>query len=232
MIQTLKLKLLNKLTLVQLIKSNRKSVSIEIDDNGEVLVKAPHFLHNSSILQFIKDKEQWLHSRISTITKGKDSFPIIYGSMVPYLGKKLSLTVGSHKKGILRDGNSLKLPINCNDIKSELKKWFKDMARAKLTKLATGYARSLKVKINKVYIKEQKTRWGSCSGKNNLNFNWKIILTKPHLIEYLVIHEVCHLVHMNHSKEFWNLVSIFDRDHKEHRKELEEAGYYLLSFLK
>lgn len=232
MIQTLKLKLLNRLTSIKLIKTNRKSVSIEIDDNGEVLVKAPHLLHDNKILQFIKEKEQWIHSRISTITKGKDSFPIIYGSKVPYLGEELYLTKGVHKKGVLRDGDHLKLPFDCKDIKGELKKWFKDMAKVKLTKLATGYARSLKVKINKIYIKEQKTRWGSCSGKNNLNFNWKIVLTRPNLIEYLVIHEVCHLVHMNHSREFWDLVGLFDKDHKKHRKELEEAGYYLLSFLK
>ncbi len=121
-------------------------------------------------------------------------------------------------------------PIN-NDNIDDLRPMYRKLARIEITKLVDRYTEEIGIKYNTIYIREQKTRWGSCSGLKNLNFNWKVMLTTPDLIEYLVIHEVCHLVHMNHSKDFWNLVEKICPDYKLRRKRLQEAGVYLLSFL-
>ena len=74
--------------------------------------------------------------------------------------------------------------------------------------------------FNRITIRNQKTRWGSCSSKKNLNFNYKIVKLPKNLAKYLVIHELCHLKHMNHSKDYWELVKIYCPDYKNLRKEL------------
>lgn len=79
-------------------------------------------------------------------------------------------------------------------------------------------------KYNKVNIKNQKTRWGSCSGKGNLNFNYKIALLPPHLADYIIVHELCHLKEFNHSRKFWALVAETIPDYIELRKELKKSG--------
>lgn len=136
-------------------------------------------------------------------------------------------------KRLILNQNSIEksnYPINNKNI-DKLRPMYRKLARLEITKLVDKYTNELGIEYNNIYIREQKTRWGSCSSKRNLNFNWKVMLTTPELIEYLVIHEVCHLVHLNHSKDFWNLVVKLCPDYKLRRKKLQEAGFYLLSFL-
>ena len=85
----------------------------------------------------------------------------------------------------------------------------------------------MSVTYNQFRIKEQKTRWGSCSKRNNLNFNWKIIMAPEKVIDYVIIHELCHLVHFNHSKEFWNLLAFYMPDYKEQAEWLKNNGISL-----
>lgn len=77
-------------------------------------------------------------------------------------------------------------------------------------------------KFNKISIKNQKTRWGSCSKKGNLNFNYRITLLPPSLSDYIIVHEICHLEEFNHSKKFWNLVEKTIPDYKKLRSELKQ----------
>ena len=74
----------------------------------------------------------------------------------------------------------------------------------------------------RIAIRNQKTRWGSCSGKGNLNFNYKVALLPPHLSDYIIVHELCHLAQMNHSKKFWDLVAQTVPDFRSRRKEIRE----------
>lgn len=85
-----------------------------------------------------------------------------------------------------------------------------------------------KFKINRVAIKNQLTRWGSCSSKGNLNFNYKIIYLKPEMADYLIVHELCHLGQMNHSKKFWALVSATIPDYRKINKELKNTSARLV----
>lgn len=78
-----------------------------------------------------------------------------------------------------------------------------------------------------ITIRDQKTRWGSCSGRGTLSFNWRLILAPPEILDYVVVHELCHLTHMNHSKEFWALVESVIPDYKIKRKWLKENGHTL-----
>ena len=84
-----------------------------------------------------------------------------------------------------------------------------------------------KFKFNRINIKNQKTRWGSCSNKGNLNFNYKIVLLPERLADYIIVHELCHLKELNHSKKFWNLVAKAMPDYPQIRDELNKGGMYL-----
>lgn len=80
---------------------------------------------------------------------------------------------------------------------------------------------------NRVFFRNQKTRWGSCSSKRNLNFNWRLVLAPLDILDYVVVHELCHLEQMNHSKAFWNLVAEQAPDYKKRRKWLKENQHLL-----
>lgn len=200
---------------VTLIKSSRKSIVLEIIESGDIVVKAPYIVSGRRIKEFVTSKSGWLNHRLEKINSIMRRYPLTHGSKIPFMGKEIDIPIDES--------------IN---IKDKLVKWYRDKAREELTTLVDKYSKDLNITVNKIYIREQKTRWGSCSSRGNLSFNWKIILTKPELIHYLVIHEVCHMIHMNHSREFWSLVERYDQDYRRNRKELKEAGHYLLYFLK
>lgn len=86
------------------------------------------------------------------------------------------------------------------------------------------YASIMGVSYGRITIREQKTRWGSCSDKGNLNFNWKLVLMPEEVLDYVVVHELAHRKEMNHSKEFWKIVEHILPDYKERRKTLTEMG--------
>lgn len=111
-------------------------------------------------------------------------------------------------------------------LSNEAKNAYKKQARAVITSYVTHYAGILSVTYGRIFIKEQKTCWGSCSSKRNLNFNWKLILMPEEILEYVVVHELAHLFEMNHSKAFWGIVESILPDYKERRKWLNENGKY------
>lgn len=108
--------------------------------------------------------------------------------------------------------------------KSEIKKFSKEALMLVKSKLEY-FNKHYNLEYKKVFIKNQKTKWGSCSSTKNLNFNYKIILLPPHLQDYLVVHELCHLKEFNHGKAFWNLVGEKIPDHKILSKKLRIGDF-------
>jgi hypothetical protein len=100
----------------------------------------------------------------------------------------------------------------------------KETARKIIQNKVDKFSRELALEYKKISIRDQKTRWGSCSKLGNLNFNYKIILLPEHLQNYIVIHELCHLQELNHSKKFWSLVEKACPDYKKYRRELKNIN--------
>ena len=107
--------------------------------------------------------------------------------------------------------------------------WYRKQAKKYLINEVNIYCEKLGVKYNKLVIKNTKTRWGSCSSKGNLNFNYNLIKMPKEILEYVVIHEVCHLKHLNHSKEYWQLVKSLCVDYKERIRWVKENGLGFIS---
>ena len=100
--------------------------------------------------------------------------------------------------------------------------WLREYARAELERKVEAFRKQMRVSVNRIVIKEQKTRWGSCSSKGNLNFNWKLILMPERILDYVVVHELAHRKQMNHSPVFWKEVETVLPDYRERRQWLRE----------
>lgn len=110
---------------------------------------------------------------------------------------------------------------------TKLEQFLKNTASHYIIARTHALKETMQVSFNKITLKKQKTRWGSCSSKKNLNFNWQLVYFEPNIIDYVIIHELAHLVHMNHSKQFWNMVARFDPNYKKHVQWLQKNGLNL-----
>ena len=141
---------------------------------------------------------------------------------------------GSTTQIIFRDG-LFNIYINSktseNKLEKELTKqlrlWMIDKAEELIKKKTAEYSITLGVKYNNIRIKDTKTRWGSCSSKCNLNFNYRIIMAPPEVMDYIIVHELCHLKHMNHGKKFWEEVALYMPEYKKHKDWLKVNGRLL-----
>lgn len=114
--------------------------------------------------------------------------------------------------------------------REQLEKWYRREAAAVFEEKAEEFAKRLHVSFQDIRIKDQKSRWGSCSSKRNMNFNWRLLMAPEPVCDYVIIHELCHLIHMNHSADFWNLVESICPDYRQYKKWLREKGKLLYPF--
>ncbi|MFA5162243.1 MAG: M48 family metallopeptidase [Elusimicrobiales bacterium] len=113
--------------------------------------------------------------------------------------------------------------------KNALETWLKAQAEAIIAERAAFWGGQMSLSFSRVCVKDQKTLWGSCSGRGNLNFSWRLIKAPPAVLDYLIIHELAHLVHMNHGDEYWNYVAQWHPDHKACRRWLNDHKNELMS---
>jgi len=112
-------------------------------------------------------------------------------------------------------------------IRKAMEEWYRSKALQRIKKRIQFYQPKIRVKPNKVTVKEQKKRWGSCSSRDNLNFNWRIIMAPLNVLDYIVVHEMCHLVYLNHSQDYWDLVQSILPDYEKRREWLKKNGIRL-----
>lgn len=108
-----------------------------------------------------------------------------------------------------------------------LEKRYRDAAKEYIPKRVAYYHELTGGTYHKITIRDQKSRWGSCSSNGTLSFNYRLMLAPPRVLDYVVVHELCHLTHMNHSADFWNMVASILPDYKEYRKWLKDNGHTL-----
>ncbi len=210
----------------KIIKSNRQSISVTVLLNNEVIVRAPKSFVKQQIDNFMMQKDAWIKKIIKNNNKFRiKPLEIIQGEKIHYLGQVLCLkliTDSSKKKlSIMLEGSSLKIVGSKENmlpdiVKKELKKWFVNRAKDIIIDRVHVHAENMNLSYNQVRIKTLKSRWGSCSNLKNLNFNWVLMMCPMAVLDYVVIHELAHLVHMNHSSKFWDLVEDYCPDYKKH----------------
>lgn len=150
------------------------------------------------------------------------------GISVPYLGKDYLLEVRKYrsyrKPGVMPEGNRMAVLTARTDpdaVAEALKGWYRQQAAVLVTERVEHYRKLLGEEVGAVRIKDVRSRWGSCSSKRNLNFNWRLVMAPLEVLDYVVVHELCHLKEMNHSPAFWKLVEDILPDYRKQREWLK-----------
>ncbi len=210
----------------QLIRSKRKTLSLQINGNAQLIVRAPNLLSIAKIERFIDEKSAWIENKSTTIlakTPKKPSY--IDGEKFLYLGTEYSLSIkANHPKALAFDGQEFFLN---QGNKEEFLAWYKNSFKKIALPRLEYYAKNHQFSYNQVRLKTQKTLWGSCSSSNNINLNYLLIQAPMSVIDYVIVHELCHTTHKNHSKYFWQLVSSILPNYKASKSWLYENGYRL-----
>lgn len=180
---------------VTVIRSNRKTVAIQVNSDRSVTVRAPRSASEKDIEEILKKKKAWISKHIEKIKETKERFEV-------EPTEKLT-----REKVIALAEEALKV----------------------IPERVEYFAKVIGVTYGKITVRNQKTRWGSCSSKGNLNFNCLLMLAPPEVLDYVVVHELCHRKQMNHSKAFWLEVEKVLPDYKEARKWLKEEGSQMIT---
>ena len=184
--------MLNEKISYQIIRSQRKTMSLEIKLDGQIIVGAPLRLSQVRIRRFVEQKQEWILKNLEKIQKRE-----VQRETVPGLSK-------------------------------EERTRLQQEACRKIPERIAYFAEKIGVSYGRITLRQQKTRWGSCSANGNLNFNWLLILAPPEVLDYVVVHELCHRRQMNHSQAFWNEVSAVLPGYKEQKKWLKDNGWKLM----
>lgn len=211
--------------------SNRKTLNISVERDRSIIVRAPENLSEARIEEIVQSKRNWIKDKINHAQKYPVDFKakeFVSGEALLYLGRNYQLLVIDEKFEGIRFNQSFTISkSNQKNANQLFKEWYLAKALEKVEPLAKKYAANLGVKYNECKTSEMKYRWASCTPKNNILFNWRIIKSPMYVLEYLVAHELAHLIEQNHTPEFWNIVSIQVPNYEKAKKWLREKGQLL-----
>lgn len=213
--------------------SKRKTLSLSVMKDGNVVVKAPIGMRNETIYHFVEEKQAWIRDKLFLINKTKVKFDdVVHYQRFLLYGNKYSLILDNVKKIETNDKFQIIMPqkIEREKILKTLKNWYKKIAKQILEDRLKFVESRIKLKSSLMRISDSKGRWGSCNSKGVITFNFRVIMLPPAIIDYVIIHELCHLVEMNHSKNFWKLVETFLPKAPELKMAIKEYGFLLTLF--
>ncbi len=192
---------------------------LQIKRGSELEVVLPYRMSLNAAVTFIHEKSNWIKKHLQPVIPNKNKF-MLFGEE---LRIDIEYELFSKKTLIVLRGNELKIKTKNGDNKNPeyyFTVWLRHSAKNFLINRAYILAGKYSFNVNKIFIRNQKTRWGSCSSKKNISLNYKLLMLPKELIDYVIIHELCHLKEMNHSKSFWQLVGSIFLNYKQLKKEL------------
>ena len=207
-----------------LVRSKRKSLALYVR-GGVLEVRAPLNMPRKDIDKFIKSKEKWITGKLAASekqTKSRENFQLDYGDTVLYLGSEYPIVVKPGNRVGFDDGFYMPPGLSSEEIKSACVQIYRMLAKRDLTSRALCFSKLMNVMPSAVKINSAKTRWGSCSTMKSLNFSWRLIMSDRDVVDYVVVHELAHLIEMNHSARFWAIVESVLPDYLLRKKRLKE----------
>lgn len=218
-------------------QQRQKNMRVSVNMN-RILVSGPIFVSNQELIEFAVHHAEWIEktlrkveksTKIHQVKEAKEPFLYLSGHWVPFQVETSSMNVASwdHEKQKI----VAKIPIDFDKtplgvVKTAL---YQHFARTIIPREFQEFAKRYQLSYSRLFIRSQKTKWGTCSSNDNISFNYRLIKCPVEIRYYLYAHEASHLVHMNHSKEFWKLVSYYDPDYKEHEKWLRANENFLFN---
>ncbi len=223
---------------VEVVRSIRRTAALHIV-GSDLQVRIPEHLGDERVAAILKQKRPWIRGKVAELKRVPPhrNKELVSGESFPYLGRNYRLKVQEgHQVGVRLSGGYLRATIRPTEkgehrtlrIQQYLQNWYRSRALERLQEKTNRYAQQIGVSPAGVSVRNFRSRWGSCDKRGQVVFNWNIIKAPHSIVDYVVIHELCHLIHPNHSKDFWQVVSRHDNAYLEHRLWLKEKGEGLL----
>ncbi len=212
----------------------RSTLCVQVLPGGEVRVAAPSAVRRADIDTFLRAHWDWIRSkqqRLSERTRPAPRMPVGDGAQLPLLDERLvvrqRLAAGT-RPAAMRCGSEL---IVCAPAPAQVPglvvAWYRTVARHHVSERIRHFAALVGRAPARLSIRGQKTRWGSCSALGTISINWRLMQASPEILDYVVVHELCHLLHRNHSPRFWREVQGILPDYARLRRELRTFGLNL-----
>ncbi|XMB67290.1 SprT family zinc-dependent metalloprotease [Mycoplasmatota bacterium zrk1] len=211
-------------------RSDRKTLSITIDNKGSILVKAPRKVSFQVIDNLVNSKEEWIRKKLNEISNRNELHKrkeFVSGEEFLFLGNTYLLDIRD-VANIYIDDKYIVLPKAFLDNPvQKMSSWYMKCARKIFTDRTNEIGNMLGYSYKSVGISSAKKRWGSCSSVGKINFTWRLVMAPQEIIDYVIVHELVHLVHHNHSKKYWQTVERIMPDYRK-RKEWLTRNQILL----
>lgn len=208
-------------------RAKRLTLRIDAAARQAVLTLPPHCSRQDA-LDFVERHREWIENNLQNIPEAVCFYD---GETISILGKDYQICHCPNNRGARLNENRLEISGQAEFLHRRVKDFLKKLAAEEFQRLSRKKADLLGCRINTVTIKDTKSRWGSCSTRNNINYNWRIILAPMPVIDYLIAHEVAHLKHPDHSRSFWNCVRSLCPDCAQGRLWLRRHGKELFKYL-
>ena len=215
----------------RVIYSKRKTLALLVERDRSIVVRAPISASREAIEQAIEAKKLWLYEK----TRHPQKYPpkpvrkeFVTGESFLYLGRYYRLEITDDSTPGVRFQNRFYISRQHQaDAGRLLRDWYMARAQEKLTPKIRAYATAMGVAYARILVSDLRVRWASCTPKNSLNFNWRIIKAPMSVVDYLIVHELAHLLEANHSPRFWNIVAIQAPRYQLAKEWLRENGSML-----
>ncbi len=212
----------------RLIRSNRKTVSLIINREGELVVRAPKNIAKKQIDLLVSQKQDWivLAKQKAEQNKARKSEFFVSDGILALFGQEKRVIFDAQEQPFYSQTDSCfhLAPAQEEQLRRQAETVYRRLARVCIEQKVRDYAQMLQVTPTAVRINGAKTRWGSCSGKNSLNFSWRLMLAPGPCVDYVVVHELCHILHHDHSPAFWQEVERVVPDRKLRQQQLKETA--------
>ncbi len=213
----------------KILRTNRRTFGLEISQSGELIVRAPKHASDRAIARLLESNQPWIKKKLTLVRERNAQLkPKIYknGDTFLFLGKEYELFVTDRKGAPLVFEKGFNMAHkHFPRAEYHFIKWYKDQARLHFKDRVEHFAQKHDFTYEKIKLSSAQKRWGSCSHKNNLNFCWRLIMAPEEIIDYVVVHELSHTIHKDHSPRFWNHVESILPQFRTHKKWLQDQGH-------
>lgn len=235
--QTEKYQSYKKIT-YKLLSKKRKTYGIYIDMYGNIELRVPKQPKEEYILKILEEKYEWIVKKSEEMkekTMGYKEKTYTHGETFLYLGKEYPIQIyqaGADEKNhtIFKDNTLLVYVKEHNDIqvKEALKRFYNQQCKALIEQRVSYFQKQLRVKPKSIKLTSSKANWGTCNSKKEITFNWRLIMAPQEVMDYVVVHELCHLIHMNHDRSFWRLVGQVIKDYEKQQSWLAYSNWKMV----
>ena len=211
----------------------RRKLTITVERNRAVVVRAPESASDSEIDRVVNSKRQWILEKLRHPQKyenrrhppGKE---VVNGESALYLGRDYRIEIVETASGKIEFAHQFLVPPKQQAKRRKvLRDWYVGRAKDKILRRAEQHARDLGVTFATARIVDNRYRWGSCTIKNNVNFNWRLIKAPMFVIDYVIVHELAHLLEANHTARFWSIIRAHTPSMDKAKAWLKEHGQVL-----